>query len=388
MRRILLTGGRAPATLELARLLQAAGHEVFVAESMPWPLTRFSRAVTANFRVPPPRFAPAAFIEALIEIARREQIDCLIPTCEEIYTVAHGRERLAGYCSVFAADLVTLHRLHHKGCFVELARQLGLAVPETRLVYSRAEAEALLATGREWVFKPVYSRAGSQTIIRPRRPTELARAEFRPDRPWLAQAFVAGRQLCTFSLAHQGRLTAHAAYATEFCLGAGSTVRFAPLDHPAARAWVEQFVAGCRFTGQIAFDFIEQADQQVIALECNPRLTSGIHLFHQTPLVVEAFFGQNRPLVTPGAGPASQLGLGMLFYAVDRVRSPEQARRWWQALSSGREIVFQRRDPLPGLGQGLLLLNFLLWQLKHRVSGLEALTLDIEWNGEGFARDA
>ena len=77
---ILLTGGRAPVTLELARLFSGAGHRVFVADSLPHHLCSYSRSVFKNFLVPPPRFDPTGFIDALVDIIETEKIDLLIPT--------------------------------------------------------------------------------------------------------------------------------------------------------------------------------------------------------------------------------------------------------------------------------------------------------------------
>jgi hypothetical protein len=59
---ILLTGGRAPATLEIARAFHRAGHIVFMAESLPGHLSAPSNAVARDFLVPPPRQQMRAFL--------------------------------------------------------------------------------------------------------------------------------------------------------------------------------------------------------------------------------------------------------------------------------------------------------------------------------------
>jgi short-subunit dehydrogenase involved in D-alanine esterification of teichoic acids len=55
MTNILLTGGRAPVTLDLARAFHRAGHTVFMAESLRGHLSQPSNAVKAHFVVPAPR---------------------------------------------------------------------------------------------------------------------------------------------------------------------------------------------------------------------------------------------------------------------------------------------------------------------------------------------
>ena len=62
------------------------------------------------------------------------------------------------------------------------------------------------------------------------------------------------------------------------------------MEHAAARAWVETFVAREGYTGQIAFDFIETEAGVMYALECNPRATSGVHLLAAHPEFAAAFF--------------------------------------------------------------------------------------------------
>jgi predicted ATP-grasp superfamily ATP-dependent carboligase len=381
---ILLTGGRAPATLELARLLHAAGQRVVMAESLPWHVCRLSRAVDRSYRVPSPRYQPTAYCNTLLEIIQHEHIDWLIPTCEEIFYIAQNRDHLTPHCNVFAADLDTLNTLHNKWCFVQRCVQYGLPVPATQLLTTPAQAMALVASGQDLVFKPVYSRGGVQTVILPRQPQQVASLPITSDHPWIAQTFIPGRQICTYSLAQQGRLTAHCAYATEFNLGAGGTVLFEALDHPPALAWVKQFVTMSGFTGQIAFDFIEPNGDPtaVIALECNPRLTSGIHLFCQTPALVQAFFEETGPTLYPQPQPSTMVTAGMLGVALGKRPGLAHLKRWWQTFRTSQDVIFRPDDPWPWLGQWLSLLNMLWWQRKYRLSFLEAITVDIEWNGE------
>ena len=371
-------------TLELARVFQRAGHRVLMAESLPWHLSRPSLAVAGSYRVPPPRQNPQGFIIALAAIVRREQVDLLVPTCEEIYAVARGRSELeaAGARLVLAEPLETLRGLHHKWLFAEKARQHGLCMPETRRLELAQDLGAVLAAGGEWVLKPAYSRFAARTLLPPHSARALSRVAPSPSAPWVAQAYLPGRQVCTYSLAHHGRLAAHVAYPVEFSAGQGAAVAFRAIEHAPARQWVTQFVAAEGFTGQIAFDFIETDEGQVAALECNPRATSGAHLLAGEPNFARAFFGPlEEPLGALAAQPA-MLGAGMLLYSLPATRSWAGLRRWAAAFANSRDVVFNWRDPLPALLQGLSLLPFAAWSLRQHISLIEASTYDIEWNGE------
>ncbi len=378
---ILLTGGRAPATLDLARSFHAQGHRVVVAESLRHSLTAASRAVHATFLVPPPRQQPTAFVEALAEIIRKEKIGLLIPTCEEIFYVAMGRERLAGLCTVFTEAIERLRLLHDKGRFIETAQSLGLPVPETRRVESAADLRAAFARWPRLVLKPVYSRFAARTLILP--PSSIAFDSLRasPTSPWVAQEYLAGQPICTYSVAHAGQLTAHTAYRSEFTAGQGATIHFQHIDHPATLAWVSQFVQAFGFTGQIAFDFIE-TEGTVRAIECNPRATSGVHLLNAAPRFPTAFFDGGASCIFPPIQPAPMLASAMLLYGLPAALKKGGLDYWWQAFRSGRDVIFRRGDNRPALAQWRSLFHFVALGWRHKITALEASTLDIEWNGE------
>ena len=381
MRRVLLTGGRAAAALELARLFRAAGWRVVMAESLPCNPSRLSRAVGRHYAVPWPNRDPNGYVAALLRVVRRERIDLLVPTCEEIFYVSQGRDRLAPYCTVFAEDIETLRRLHSKWLFVETARRRGLAVPETMLLTGPADVGKALASGRDLVLKPVYSRFAAHTLVRPR-PADAGRVDASERRPWVAQAFVAGRQICTYSVAHRGRLAVHSAYAADYTFGLGAAIAHVALDHAAARAWVEAFVSAERFTGQIAFDFIEAPDSRLRAIECNPRATSGVHLFADDPAFVPAFLGESPGLLQPRRGRASLYAVLLAAQAARAVRSWDQLRRWAAVFLRGRDVFLRRDDPLPFLGQIAAFAALGRRARRFGVGLAEAATLDIEWNGE------
>ncbi len=382
MRRVLLTGGRAAAALELARLFRAAGWRVVMAESLPWHPSRWSRAVARGYVTPWPNRDPDGYTDALLRIVRREHIDLLVPTCEEIFTIAKNRDRLAPHCTVFTEDVETLRRLHSKWLFVQTASKYGLPVPATTLLTGPDDARRALASGGDLVLKPVYSRFASRTVIRPRAVADLP-ADVSECRPWAAQDFILGRQVCTYSVAHAGRVTIHAAYLAEFTFGLGAAIAFAALDHAASRDWVEAFVRAERFTGQIAFDFIETADGRLFALECNPRTTSGVHLFADDPDFLPAFLGEAPGPIRPRPGRAAMYALLMAARLPRSAGSWRRLRRWAAAFLGGRDVFFRGDDPWPFLGQFAAFAALRRRARRFGVSLTEAATLDIEWNGDG-----
>ena len=380
MANILLTGGRAPATLDLARSFYAQGHQIFVAESLAGNLTAASRAVHASFVVPPPRQQPTAFVEALADIIRQQRIDLLIPTCEEIFYVAMGREKLAGLCAVFAEPIERLRTLHDKWSFIQTAEAMGLPVPGTVRIETEADLRAAFERWPRLVLKPIYSRFASHTRVLPSASTDFASLGASPTSPWVAQEYLTGQPLCTYSVAHAGRLTAHTAYRSLFTAGQGATIHFQHVDHPASLAWVRNFVEAFGFSGQIAFDFIETGGT-VRAIECNPRATSGIHLLAAAAHFPDTFLDRGADCLFPPAQPAPMLAAAMLLYGLPAALGRRGVRDWWQAFHSGRDVIFRRNDMGPTFAQWQSILHFISLGWPRGITALEASTLDIEWNG-------
>ena len=179
-----------------------------MADSLAQPLSRFSRAAEHFVRLPEPRHDPEAWIEALAGVIRQQAIDLLLPTCEEVFYLAHGLERLRPLCRVFTSDFELLHRLHHKGDFAAMTQGWDVAAPPTRVLHDPAALQALAAEHDTLVFKPAYSRFASQTLIRPS-PAQLAKVRPSSDAPWVAQRFVPGQEYCSFSVLVDGQLRAH-----------------------------------------------------------------------------------------------------------------------------------------------------------------------------------
>lgn len=375
MSNLLLTGGRAPATLELARAFHRMGHSVFMAESLRGHLSEPSNSLEQNFLVPPPRQQTGTFLDTLEKIVYENKVDLVIPTCEEVFYVAMGRDRFPA----FVEPLEKLRQLHNKWDFIQLSLNLGLSVPQTILVDSQ---ESLATAYERWprlVLKPVYSRFAAKTLIRPT--LEQAKSALTFDSRWIAQEFIEGTQICTYSVCQQGRVTAHTAYRSDFTAGQGATILFRHVNHAATFEWVTKFVAATGFTGQIAFDFIETADGKIFAIECNPRAISGIHLLARDPKFPESFLNPFASCIIPPDDFSVQLWTGMLFYGLPAALKKHQLKKWWRAFTSSRDVIFRRDDPLPALLQFRSIFYYLQFARRERISPLEASTFDIEWNG-------
>lgn len=375
---VLILGARAPACLEWARAFAETGWRVSIGDSLGQPLSRFSCAVHTFLRLPEPRKDPAEWIEALAIFIEMQQVDLLLPTCEEVFYLAHGLDRLAPLCRVFTSDFALLHRLHHKGHFAAMTQGWSLAAPETRLLEDHPAVLALVDEAHQWVLKPAYSRFASHTLIRPSR-QQLTKVLPSAAAPWVAQRYVQGRELCSFSVLVDGKLRAHACYHPRYRVGKGSGIYFQPERSQPVRDFLEHFGLATGYTGQVGFDFIEDRSGRCHVLECNPRATSGVHLLgNQRQQLVASLSDSPAPLLETTQQPY-MVALAMLLLAAP---SRTLSRAFWRDYAAARDVIVVPGDLRPLTAQVLSLGEIILRAASRRCGLLAASTADIEWNGQ------
>lgn len=383
----MLTGGRAPVTLHLARLLSKAGHRVLVAESHSIHLCKRSKAVAKTFFVPAPRFEPEKFIQSIETIIMTEHVDHLVPMCEEVFTVGKYYDQLAKQCKVWTEPIHKLEKVHNKWLFLKEAKGLGTRTPETYLICSQEELIEKIesfSVDRNWILKPVYSRFASKVVlIRKGEVPVDASIDITPTFPWLLQEYLPGKQFCTYSVADHGKLLAHATYQTTFTAGIGSSISFQQTEQPELYRDITDWVSRHNWSGQIAFDWINTSSGEWVPLECNPRATSGIHLFTEADHLERVFSEKKlNQVITPSPKTKQMLSLAMLTYGLANCRTVEQVWDWLKTITCFRDAVFRWKDPIPFFYQ--LPVLFSMWQQSrnHHIPMTEVSTYDIEWNGE------
>jgi predicted ATP-grasp superfamily ATP-dependent carboligase len=376
--RILITSSRAPVALELIRVLAQAGHTVYASDTFAATVGSASRYLRRHLLTPPPRRAPAAFGRCLLELVQRYRIDWLIPTCEEVFYVGMFHHLLAPVTRVLCEPLTVLRDWHHKYAFQQRVTQVGLATPATTLVSSQAELAAVLARTPRYLLKPAYSRFATRILTNygPRAgKTPLTECRPTAAQPWLVQEYIEGDSVCSYSVVHRGRITAHCAYRTPHSVSGGAGTSFLSVDGAETLAIVQQLATSGEqdFTGQLSFDYLRGTDGRLRLLECNPRATSAVHLLAPDRLA-EALLNPDASTWVEPAGRYQQLLLVVLAQSPVRLwRQPPHA---WL-----KDVILNLRDPLPALMQVLQVLHFLQISCRQQIGVLEATTDDIEWNG-------
>ncbi|WCE05690.1 ATP-grasp domain-containing protein [Pseudoxanthomonas sp. JBR18] len=380
---VLMTGARAPITLDLARRFHAAGWRVHVADSLPAHSTGSSRAVTQRHRLAPPRQALAAFAHDLSRIAREHAIDLLLPTCEEALYVAHVRPQLPAQLSVACSEFALMRQLHSKWEFLQLARDCGVGVPDSARVQILDEARDLCGHAPV-VLKPEFSRFGTFVRVLPGGITATT-PPLAGHGPWVAQQLVRGSEYCSYVVAMRGRLLAHAVYAPRYRLRRSASYYFDPVTRPALQAFAATLVGKLGYTGQIAFDWIIDDAGTPWVLECNPRGTSGVHLFAPHDPLPAALAGQREGVLTPGHGRAAMLGALMWLEALPRALLQGALPAWRVDMARADDVLAVPGDraPLPMVVADLAAIAGTA--LRQRTSLRAAATADCEWDGDPLA---
>jgi NAD(P)-dependent dehydrogenase (short-subunit alcohol dehydrogenase family) len=354
-RTILVTGVGMTKGLVLARLFYQAGHDVVGADFEPDGARvcgKVSRAVKKFYSLEMPTrkrdiaasgsssssFSPDIYIQQLLDIVTREKVDLWVSCSGVASAIEDGmaKEVLESrtHCKAIQFDVRTTQRLHEKHSFIKHTRDdVGLRVPETHEITSRAVAERILrdsitsaaaATGRKkYIMKPigVDDAARADMTLLPRASEvdtakHLARLQISQQSPWILQQYIRGREYCTHSLVVNGRVKAFVA-----CPSAELLMHYEalPFESPLSQAMLEftrRYAArsspggerqeqeqGKAFTGHLSFDFMVKEEEEaqspesimLYPIECNPRAHTAVTLFDGTTEMVEAYLSALEP---------------------------------------------------------------------------------------------
>lgn len=380
-----MTGGRSPVALHLSRMLVESGHTVYMAESDPYHLSKTSNVIEGNFVVPKPNEDHNAYIQSLLEVCRNHSIDLIIPTCEELFHLAKAKDVFKRYnISVFCDDLDKLRLLHNKFTFNHYLKEQGYTYPETVEFTSLDSLKDYLnrSTDKRFVLKAVYSRFASGVhFVKPHQ--ELPVIHVSEDHPWILQEYVEGTQYCSYSIAIEGKLMAHTCYPTIYTAGLGANVYFKHVNESKVEEFVERLVKELNFTGQIAFDFMKDDKGDFYPIECNPRATSGLHLFDGKYAFSTVFLEQESgERMYPTGEKAFKLGLPMLMYGVSEGFLLRRPGTFVKDFIHSKDAIYSSIDKMPYFYQAIVFLVMIARKLKTGKSLTELTTADIEWSGK------
>jgi len=371
----LLTLGRLPVALEIARALHADGWRVVVAEPLAWHLCRASRAVARSIVVTSPTRDVARYTTDLLRAVEEEGVSLIVPVSEEILFVSALRERLPTGVTLACAPFERLMALHDKWRFAERARELGLAVPATAL--GSSEAGAAIALDGAHVVKRRLSCSGAGVVLHAAaRPLDEA---VRNER-WIVQRRLCGASLCVSAFVVGSEARALVGYRGLIASGSVSVLfeRVALPDEIVA--FVEAFVRASGHVGLIAFDFVADAAGAWHAIECNPRATSALHLLEPATIADRLLgqVGQVASGIRP-IGTRRQEAWSTLAVLQGRALRGRLSRVDWRRIATTPDVDWSLDDPLPFLGMVPLNLPLMWRALRARRPITEVTMADMGW---------
>ncbi len=377
----MLTGARAPVTLHLSRILHSQGVNVFLADSINYPISAASNSVQHFFLLPSPKFHTGKFLNVLNQVIKKNNIDLIIPTCEETFYLSMLIDKIN--CSIFTDKIETLHLLHNKLNFINFVERLGYQVPVTISTNNqnlvKNQLKELLFN--EIVLKPIYSRFSDSVSFTTKKEILKSTSSLKPN--WIVQQRIKGTQYCSYSVVEKGKIVAHTVYKTAFTAGLGASISFKHEDIPFIYEFTKDVVSELNYSGQIAFDFIKDSNGCFYPLECNPRATSGLHLFSGD--IGNVMIG-NAPsdLLTPSKDSKYAIKLALLLYGYNYWTNFSKFKLWISTLIHHTDIIYDDKDKRPYTYQFYSMYKMWKDSRKEKRSLLEQTTYDISWDGEYF----
>lgn len=373
-RTVLLTIGRLPKALELARAFKNYGYRVIIADPFRWHLTGVSRDVSRSYKVAAPADDSEAYLNDIVSIVERVRVDLIVPVSEETMYVTALKPRLDPGVTLFSMPQDLILTLHHKKRFIDFAGALGLQVPET---YDILDHRAVtLAETTDTVIKPFYSCSGrgvrylkrGEPIAQPPHSEHL-----------IVQRRIEGDLYSTFSIAQNGCVCTTIIYRAAVMSGTVAVCFERIPKQQVILDWIEHFIRKTSYTGFISFDMILRPDGQAFAIECNPRATSGIHFLKNEDICAAILdvTGYARPRLR------TELIMQQFFPCLTETQKSFFNRKNFHSnlhhLMTARDVTWQWRDPLPLLLMPIMASQIIARSIRKGETFGEASTFDISW---------
>ncbi len=159
MPKVLVLDANQRSALAIIRSLGRRGLTIVAGDPVTRPIGGASRYATASVRYPDPATTPSQFISQVIDIADRLAIDTIVPATDLTTMLLVSQSNLSKNVHLVAPPAASYEALTDKAHLVDLARRLGVSVPETRVVQSAdAAVDAAHNLGFPVVLKPARSR--------------------------------------------------------------------------------------------------------------------------------------------------------------------------------------------------------------------------------------
>lgn len=394
---VLVTDAERGSAVAIIRSLGRRGWNVVAAASDRLVPGFYSGYASATVRYPAPLVDPDGAIDALIDAAGRHAVDLLIPVTDEIILpLAVARDRLPPGCRVAMPDAAALDAVVDKVATLELARSLGVPVPDGVAVGS--VDQALSEAGQlGWpiVVKPRRSydwRPGRpptrRSVTYARSEAELRTAvEAAAGTDVLLQRFHGGTGRAVSLLLHEGMPIAgfqHRRLREVPTTGGASSLRESEAIDSELYQSALRLLTTLRWTGLAMVEFKSGLDGPLL-MEINGRVWGALPLAVASGMDFPARLGELYMVGPPPGGPPVDTN----YVAGVRSRDLELERVWIRDVLRGRPPLTGTCPPRrAAVGAALRLLSpsdgydILEWRdLRPGVVDIARVILGPAWSG-------
>ena len=292
---VLVLDGNENQAVAATRSLARAGHDVHVGAETGWSKAGWSRACRSTFSYPSPHNDAPAFIERIIDAVRARGASIVLPMTERsMLPLSAARDRLRDSGGTLVLpDHDRVLAACDKTVTSRLARELGIAVPETRVVGDDAVEARRMAADLEYpvVMKPAMSHEPGERRVRSTGAPAYAAtsAEFLEQwramtaraRRILVQSFIPGGGAGYFALVRHGEVLAEFAHRRIRDVrptGSGSAVRESVAMSPRLAEPSRALLRALRWHGVAMVEYRERPDGSLVFLEVNGRFWNSLPL--------------------------------------------------------------------------------------------------------------
>ncbi len=145
MAKVLILDGHASAALAFTRSAGRAGHWVAVgANAGVFAAARLSRYCKLGFSYPVSAKDAKGFVDAIVKFVKDQAVDLVVPITDlTIAPLSEHREHFSKSCQVALPSRASLELVSDKYQTLQVAKSLGIKIPQTWLIESRHDLESL-----------------------------------------------------------------------------------------------------------------------------------------------------------------------------------------------------------------------------------------------------
>lgn len=216
-----------------------------------------------------------AYIEALADYVRTQQIDVLLPVHSNYIGAILQHKNLFGHALDWVGQYSDYIRLHEKDQLMAIAEAAGVRVPKNYTTIAEAMVPFVVKPTNLSSAKGVrycFSESDKQLI-------NSALADIHSSNNYIIQEYIAG-QGCGYEVyCRNGKILTEYGHIrlAEWPISGGSSVLRGRYIHPDMRPMAEKILSAVSWTGFAMFEFKLTPTGELVLIEVNPRIWGSIN---------------------------------------------------------------------------------------------------------------